>query len=169
MATKALPGRGNSSPIIWRDRIFLTTAYDGGSRRAVLCFRRTDGKRLWEALAPEAPAEKIAPKNTYASSTPATDGERVYAWFGNAGLLAVDLEGRQVWHRGFDQITLYHGSAGSPLIYQDGVILFQDQREGSFIAALDRRSGRILWRTPREERVGWGSPIAIREIGRAHV
>jgi outer membrane protein assembly factor BamB len=164
-----VPGRGNSSPIVWRDRIFLTTAYDGGSRRAVLCFRRTDGKRLWEAVAPQAQAEKIAPKNTYASSTPATDGERVYAWFGNAGLLAVDLEGRQVWHHSFNEITLYHGSAGSPLIYQDSVILFQDQRDGSFIAALDRRSGRILWRTPRQERVGWGSPIAIRAGNRDEV
>jgi outer membrane protein assembly factor BamB len=164
-----VPGRGNSSPIIWRDRIFLTTAYDGGGRRGVLCFRRTDGKRLWEVLAPEAPAEKIAPKNTYASSTPATDGERVYAWFGNAGLLAVDFEGRQVWHHSFGQITLYHGSAGSPLIYQDAVIVFQDQREGSFIAALDRHSGRIFWRTPREEHAGWGSPIAIRAAARDEV
>ncbi|MEX2264234.1 MAG: PQQ-binding-like beta-propeller repeat protein [Bryobacteraceae bacterium] len=156
------PGRGNSSPIVWKDRIFLTAGYDEGARRAIFCFRREDGKLLWEAAAPAAPAEKLYRKNTYASSTPSTDGERVYAYFGNAGLLAVDFEGRQVWHRSFGQITLYHGSAGSPLLYKDSVIVFQDQRQGSFIAALDRRTGKTLWSTQREERIGWSSPIAIR-------
>ncbi|MBI3473901.1 MAG: PQQ-binding-like beta-propeller repeat protein, partial [Candidatus Solibacter usitatus] len=157
-----VPGRGNSSPIVWRDRIFLTTSYDGGSRRTLLCFRRADGKLLWEAAAPAAPAEKVYYKNTHASSTPATDGERVYAYFGNAGLVAFDLEGREVWRRGFGPITLYHGSAGSPLLYKDRVILFQDQRQGSFIAAFDRATGNPVWSTPREVQVGWGSPVAVR-------
>ena len=156
-----VPGRGNSSPIVWRDSIFITTAYEGG-RRSVLCFRRRDGKQLWETSAPEARPEKIYAKNTYASSTPATDGERVYAYFGNAGVVALDMDGREVWRRGFGEITLYHGSAGSPLLYKDRLILFQDQRYGSFITALDRRTGNILWRTPREEQIGWGSPIAVR-------
>ena len=164
-----VPGRGNSSPVVWRDRIFITNAEEGAGRRVLLCFRRSDGKLLWETTAPQAKAEKIYWKNTYASSTPATDGERVYTWFGNAGLLAVDLEGRQVWHHSFGDITLYHGSAGSPLLYQDRVIVFQDQRQGSFIAALDRRTGNVLWRTPREERIGWGSPIAIRAGNRDEI
>jgi outer membrane protein assembly factor BamB len=164
-----VPGRGNSSPIVWRDRIFLTTAQDNGARRAILCFRRNDGKLLWETSAPEAPAEKLYAKNTYASSTPATDGERIYAYFGNAGLLAVDFEGRKVWHRTFGPITLYHGSAGSPLLYKDRVILFQDQREGSFIAAFDRRTGETIWQTPREEKVGWGTPVAIRAGNRDEI
>jgi outer membrane protein assembly factor BamB len=155
-------GRGNSSPIIWGDRIFLTTAYDEGPRRSVLCFRRSDGKLLWESAAPAAAPEKIFQKNSHASSTPATDGERVYAYFGNAGLLAMDFNGRPVWHRGFGDVTLYHGSAGSPLLYRDRVILYQDQHDGSFIAAVDRRTGALLWRTPREEQIGWGSPIALR-------
>jgi len=156
-----VPGRGNSSPIVWRDRIFLTTAYDG-ARRTVLCIDRNTGKVLWEALAPRAPAEPIFEKNTYASSTPATDGERVYAYFGNAGLLAVDFAGRQVWHHSFGPINLYHGSGGSPLLYKDLVILYQDQLRGSFVIALNRRSGDVVWRTEREEQIGWGTPIAIR-------
>jgi outer membrane protein assembly factor BamB len=162
-------GRGNSSPIVWRDRIFLTTSLEAGARRVILCHRRGDGKLLWESAAPEAPAERIYRKNTHASSTPVTDGERVYAYFGNAGVLAVDMEGRRVWHHSFGEITMYHGSAGSPLLYKDRIIVFQDQRAGSFIAALDRRTGKVLWTTPREERVGWSSPIAIRANGRDEI
>lgn len=156
-----VPGRGHSSPIVWRDRIFLTSAYDDSTRRAILCFRRVDGKLLWQAFAPEAPAEKLYFKNSYASSTPSTDGQRIYAYFGNAGLFAVDFEGRAVWRRSLGPITLYHGSGGSPLLYRDRLILYQDQSQNSFIAAFDRRNGQELWRTPRDERAGWGSPIAI--------
>lgn len=156
-----VPGRGNSSPIVWGDRIFLTSATGDGSKRVLLCYRRSDGKLLWELAAPQAPAERIYWKNTYASSTPATDGERVYAYFGNAGLMAADFNGRMVWHRSLGAITLYHGSAGSPLLYKESVILFQDQRENSFVAAFDKRTGKTVWWMGREEKVGWGSPIAI--------
>jgi outer membrane protein assembly factor BamB len=164
-----VPGRGNSSPIVWGDRIFLTSAQPDGGRRSILCFRRADGKLLWQAAAPEAAAEKLYRKNSYASATPATDGERVYAYFGNAGLLAVDFHGRQVWHRDLGPITLYHGSGGSPLLYKDRVILYQDQRTGSYIAAFDSRTGETLWRTPREEKIGWGTPVAIRAGGRDEI
>jgi outer membrane protein assembly factor BamB len=164
-----VPGRGNSSPIVWADRIFLTTAREDGSERAILCYRRSDGKLLWQAAAPAAPAEKLYRKNSYASATPATDGERVYAYFGNGGLLAVDFDGKQVWHRGLGEITLYHGSAGSPLLYKDRVIQFQDQRRGSFIAAFDQRTGKTLWWTPRQEKIGWRSPIAIRAGNRDEI
>lgn len=85
----------------------------------------------------------------------------MYAYFGNAGVLAVDFDGKIAWHRSLGAITLYHGSAGSPLLYRDSIILYQDQKKDSFIVALDRRNGEILWKTPREERIGWGTPIAI--------
>src|SRR5688572_8604327 len=89
-------GRGHSSPIVWGDRLFLTTAYNDG-RVSVLCFRRSDGKMLWEAFgSPDRTREYLHPKNTQASATPATDGVRVYASFGSRGLLAVDFEGRVV-------------------------------------------------------------------------
>ena len=176
-----VPGRGNSSPIVWRDRIFLTTAHDG-ERRTVLCFRRDDGKLLWEAAAPPPDSvEHLQQKNSYATATPATDGERVYALFGNAGLIAVDFNGKQVWRYGFGATSNYHGPGGSPLLYKDRVIFYQDQgqsvdraqspaeRAGAFVAAIEAKTGRQLWKTPRTEGVGWGTPVAIRAGGRDEI
>jgi outer membrane protein assembly factor BamB len=161
-----VPGKGNSSPTIWRDRIFLTTAEDG-PKRQIVCYDRGTGKLLWRATAPDAAAEKLYWKNTYASSTPITDGERVYAYFGNAGVLAVDLNGKFAWHCPLGVITLYHGPGGSPLLYKNRLILYQDQRQDSFIVAIDTATGKIVWKTAREERVGWGTPIAI-DTGSRH-
>lgn len=158
----AVPGRGHSSPIVWRDRIFITTADTAGEKRSILCLKRSDGSMIWEAVAPTAPAERLYHKNSYASGTPSTDGERVYAYFGNAGLVAVDMNGKQVWHQSFGVTSLYHGPGGSPLLYKDRVIVFQDQKNGSFIAAFNKVTGEKLWHTPREQQVGWGSPVAIR-------
>lgn len=158
------PGKGNSSPIIWKDRIFLTAALDGGKRRAILCLSRVDGKLLWQTFAPETNLEKTQGKNGYASGTPATDGERVYAYFGNYGLFCVDFEGKQVWHQSFGDMDAMHGMACSPLLHGDHVIVFQDHRSksGSFVAAFDKRTGKPVWKMPRTEKVGWGSPIAVR-------
>jgi outer membrane protein assembly factor BamB len=98
-----------------------------------------------------------------------TDGQRVYAYFGNAGLLALDFDGKQVWHVSFGTITLYHGPGGSPLLYKDRLILFQDQRlmdrnvptDPGFIVAIDKMTGRQLWRKTRTPQPGWGTPIAV--------
>ena len=165
-----VPGRGHSSPIVWADRIFLTTAAADGSSRSVLCFRRADGKLLWDRVVPEAPAEKLYPKNSYASSSPTTDGKLVYAYFGNAGVVAVGFDGKIVWHTKFGPVSLYHGPGGSPLLYKDRLILFQEQRlmdrnattDPGFMVALDAKTGRELWRQTRTPQPGWGTPIAIR-------
>jgi outer membrane protein assembly factor BamB len=156
-----VPGRGNSSPIVWRDRVIVTTALDG-RRLSILAFRRSDGMRLWEALAPEGRNGSTHPKNGHASATPVTDGERVYVSFGGRGLLAVDLNGAVVWQRDLGAMDAYHGTAGSPLVYRDRIILYQDQLAGSFVAAFEARTGRVIWRTNREANVGWGSPVAVR-------
>jgi outer membrane protein assembly factor BamB len=159
-----MPGKGNSSPIIWGDRIFLTTAYDNGRKRSILAFAKSDGRFLWETFAPDNRPERAHPKNGYASGTPATDGERVYAYLGNHGLLAVDMEGKEVWRRDFGTMDdIFHGSACSPLLYRDRVIVFQDHRSapGSFIAAFHKETGETLWRTERQESLGWSSPVAI--------
>jgi outer membrane protein assembly factor BamB len=158
------PGRGNSSPVIWADRLFLTSAFDGGRRRAILCFARGDGRLLWQADAPTTSNSNGSQgKNGNASETPCTDGERVYTYFGSQGVLAVDFEGKQVWHHDFGVINTLHGPAGSPLLYKDRVIVYQEQRPpaGGFIAALDKKTGTVLWKKPRTEQVGWGSPVAI--------
>src|SRR5688572_3761515 len=159
----ALSGDGNSSPIVWGDRIFITTAYDGGRRLAVLAFRRSDGARLWETFAPQGRTGSGAHyKNGHASATPATDGERVYVSFGTRGLMAVDFSGKVVWQRDLGPMDAYHGTAGSPLLYKNRIILYQDQFAGSFIAAFDTRTGQELWRTRRQASGGWGTPIAVR-------
>ena len=158
-----VPGRGNSSPIIWKDRLFLTSALDAGKRRGVLCFARDGGKLLWQAYAPDSTAEKTQGKNGYASGTPCTDGERVYAYFGNHGLFCVDFDGKQVWHVPLGPFDALHGTACSPLLYKDRIVVYQDTREpnGSFVAAYARKDGKQLWRIPRSGKVGWGSPVAI--------
>jgi hypothetical protein len=165
-----VPGSGNSSPIIWGDQIFLTAAHDGGRRISMLSYRRSDGELLWETDMPR-PAVPESPhgKNGHASSTPSTDGTNVYAYLGNHGLAAVDLEGNLAWHRDLGQILASHGTAGSPLLYQGKVIVYQDMRggteTGSFIAAFDASTGATTWWTDRGENTGWGTPIAVRVDG----
>jgi outer membrane protein assembly factor BamB len=159
-----VPGRGHSSPIVWRDRIFLTTARDG--RGLMLAYNRADGKLLWETANPDTTPEPLHQKNSHASATPTTDGRRVYASFGNKGIMAVDFDGRLVWHRSLGTFNNYHGTAGSPLLYKDRLIVFQDHKGGSqggaFVAALDTATGKTLWQTTRQGTVGWSTPIAIR-------
>jgi len=155
-----VPGAGNSSPVIWGDLVFLTTAYDGGSRLTVLAFKRSDGARLWETAVP-ARGGYAHFKNGHASGTVVVDGERVYASFGSS-LVALDLNGKVVWNQSLGAIGNYHGPAGSPLLYRDRIIVYQDHSNGSFIASFDARSGKPLWRTPRRATVGWGTPVAVR-------
>ncbi|MCL4845462.1 MAG: PQQ-binding-like beta-propeller repeat protein [Acidobacteria bacterium] len=162
----AVPGRGNSSPIVWGDRIFLTTAQDEGRRLSVLAFRRSDGTRLWELVVPQDGVEKVHAKNGHASATPTTDGEIVYASFGSQGLVAVDFDGRLVWHRKIGDLQNYHGSAGSPVLYKDRVFLYQDHKGGAgvtaFVAAFDKKTGQTKWWRERTETVGWGTPVVVR-------
>jgi outer membrane protein assembly factor BamB len=159
---KPVPGEGNSSPIVWGDRLFVTTAYDGGRRLSLLAFRRSDGAQLWEAFAPEGRVGGSHYKNGHASATPATDGQLIYVSFGTRGLAAFTFEGRLAWHQDLGPIDNYHGPAGSPLLYKGRVILFQDHGRAAFVAAFDGRTGKPIWRTPREAYVGWGTPVVVR-------
>ena len=172
-----VPGRGHSSPIIWENKLFLTTASRDGNSRSILCYDRSNGKLLWETAVPQGPIKRFHAKNSYASSTVSTDGERVYAYFGNAGLLAVDLEGKVVWHADLGEIDLYHGPGGTPLLYEDRLILYQEQRamRGSgpprpgFIVAIDKKTGKQLWRKERSPRPGWGTPVAVQVGDRVEI
>lgn len=161
----AAPGRGNSSPIAWGDRLFLTTAYDGGQKLSIVALRRSDGSRLWETFVPQEGIESVHAKNGHASATAVTDGERVYASFGRHGLIAVDFSGRVVWRRRFGAIANYHGPAGSPVLYKDRIFLYQDHQshagQSAFVAAFDTKTGKTIWETPRTETVGWGTPVVI--------
>ena len=164
-------GRGNSSPIVWDDRIFLTTAYDGGQRPVDprLPPHATES-RSGKRSSPQRGVESGHPKNSHASATPATDGRRVYASFGSNGLLAVDLNGKVAWHRPIGRLANYHGSAGSPVLYKDRLFIYQDHdgsdAGGSFVAAFETETGKPLWQTPRNASVGWGTPVVITAGGR---
>jgi outer membrane protein assembly factor BamB len=166
---KPVPGRGNSSPVIWGDRIFLTTAHEGGRRVSLIAFRRSDGTQLWETFAPDGRTGRAHYKNGHASATPSTDGTLVYASFGSRGLAAFDFNGKLVWHKDLGDVDNYHGAAGSPLLYKNRVILYQDFGGGSFVAAFDTRTGKEMWRTPRRADVGWGTPVAVRVAGRDEI
>ena len=121
-----MPGRGNSSPIVWGDRIFLTTGYGNGERLSMLAYSRADGKKLWETFIPQNGVEYVHYKNGFASATPTTDGQLVYASFGRHGLFAFDFNGKIVWQHKFGIIDNYHGPAGSPVLYKDRIFIFQD-------------------------------------------
>ena len=158
-------GSGNSSPVVWADRIFLTAGRNGGRDLFVLAYQRRDGSLLWETQVAPGPRESVHQKNGPASATPATDGERVYVSLGSRGLAALDLDGNRLWHAEVGRIDNYHGPAGSPLLHDDRLYIYQDQRSGGFVAAYDTATGAEVWRTAREAPVGWGTPVLIRAGG----
>lgn len=159
----AVPGRGHSSPIVWKDTIFLTTATEGGAKLSMLAYRTTDGTLLWNTPVPSTGVEHTYYKNSHASATAVTDGQRVYASFGTHGLAAFDFSGKLVWHQKVGDINNYHGSAGSPVLYKDRLFIFQDHGGaiGSFVAAFSAKTGDVLWKKERSAGVGWGTPIVI--------
>ena len=157
-----LSGRGNSSPIVWGDYIILTTGRDAGRQLFVQAYQRSNGTLRWETeVAPGRP-ERVHSKNGPASATPTTDGKQIFASLGGRGIVSLDFDGNILWHSEIGSINNYHGPAGSPLLYEDLLIIYQDQRGGGFVAAYDTATGNQVWRTARNASVGWGSPIAIR-------
>jgi outer membrane protein assembly factor BamB len=185
---KSIPGLAHSSPIIWGNQLFLSTAVSGQGeatfrpglygdgdasndrsphRWLVVCLDKRSGEVLWERVAHEGvPKDKRHVKATYANSTPATDGKRLVAFFGSEGVFTYDLEGRLLWKKdlgrieagAYDSRSYEWGTASSPILYRDRVIVQCDAQEGSFIAALDAQSGRMVWRTERQELPSWGTP-----------
>jgi outer membrane protein assembly factor BamB len=161
----AVPGVGHSSPIVWKDQIFLTTSREDGAKLSMLSYSRTNGKLLWETAVPtNGSVEHIYAKNSHASATATTDGERVYASFGTHGLAAFDLAGKLVWHKKVGDLNNYHGSAGSPVLYKDRLFLYQDHQGttiGSFVAAFNAKTGETMWWKDRVAKTGWGTPVVI--------
>jgi outer membrane protein assembly factor BamB len=140
-----LPGPGNSSPVVWGDRVFLTQALDKGARRAVLCFDRADGKLLWQKETAYAEKEPTHQTNPYCSATPVTDGERVIASLGSAGLVCYDFAGKELWRKDVGPMTHIWGNASSPVLYGDLVILWVGPGERQTLLAVHRADGKTAW------------------------
>ncbi|HEY5315210.1 MAG TPA: PQQ-binding-like beta-propeller repeat protein [Pirellulales bacterium] len=159
-----LPGSGNSSPIIWQDRLFVTSAGEQGTQRSVHCLRLSDGSLLWSRTLPAHEVEpNVREKNGFASATPVTDGQRVIAFLGSGGLVAYDFAGRQLWHHPLPVFNTTWGTGASPLLYHDLVILVQDQNKAeSLFIALDKNTGAPRWQQKRDKAMGWSTPIIVR-------
>jgi outer membrane protein assembly factor BamB len=167
-----LPDAGNSSPVVWGGRVFLTQALDKGPRRAVLCFDRADGKLLWQRETPYEDREPTHATNPYCSATPATDGERVVASLGSAGMVCYDFAGKELWRK--DVGKLYHiwGNASSPVLYGDLAILWCGPGDRQFLLAVDKASGKTVWehqepggkygKSPAEWVGSWSTPLIAR-------
>jgi outer membrane protein assembly factor BamB len=186
-----IPGLAHSSPVVWGNRIFVTTAVssdpkasfrpglygDGDAstdrsvqRWMIYALDKQSGKVLWERAAYEGtPIDKRHIKSTYANSTPTTDGRIVVAWFGSQGLYAYDVNGKPLWKvdlgrldlGAYDIPTYEWGPASSPIIWKDLVILQCDTQADSFIIAFDANTGRAVWKTNRDEIPSWGTPTVV--------
>lgn len=197
----AIPGRGHSSPIVWGNRVFVTTAVEGdvvpgakavkhtsdgkeflhpdsiGADRKhqfkVIALNRETGKIVWEALAWEGtPYDNRHRKSSYAASTPATDGKMVYAFFGTEGLYAYDFNGKLAWKAQLGNLgTVGMGTGTSPILFNNVVIVQCDEDNGetSFIVALDKKTGKEVWRTPRKVQVSWSTPLLVKTATRSEL
>jgi outer membrane protein assembly factor BamB len=158
-----LKGEGFSSPVNWGDRIFLTAATDQGRARHVLALDASSGKLLWEKSIPCAAPGKSHKMNGFATPSCLTDGERVIAFFGAGGIHCFYLDGKPLWSQSLGEFAGPWGSAASPVFAGNLVIQNCDAQGASFIAALDKKTGKTAWRTPRGEKPmgGWSTPIEI--------
>ena len=184
----SIPGLAHSSPIVWGNRVYVTSAVssdpkatfrpglygDGDASKdrsthkwTIYALDKNTGKVVWERVAFEGePREKRHIKATYANSTPATDGRIVVAWFGSQGVYAYDVKGKFLWKvdlgridlGAYDVPTFEWGSASSPIIWKDLVILQCDTQTDSFIVAFNANTGETVWKTDRDELPSWGTP-----------
>jgi outer membrane protein assembly factor BamB len=199
-----IPGLGNSSPIVWGDQIFLTTAvptgtpaqpvasatpaaspnprggFGGGSgpqtehRFDVLCLDRKTGKILWQRTAKTAaPHEGFhSTYGSFASNSPVTDGKHVYAFFGSRGMYCFDMKGNLVWEKDFGvkmRMRMAFGEGTAPVLSGDRLVLVYDHEGDSFIVALDRTSGKEIWKVNRDEKSNWSTPLVVEYGGRKQV
>jgi outer membrane protein assembly factor BamB len=204
-----IPGRGHSSPVIWGDRLFVTTAVptgrqveappadaagpgrggrggfgrrgggggSGGSQEhsfEVMALDRATGKTLWRQVALTAvPHEGYHQQyGSFASNSPTTDGQRVYAFFGSRGLYVYDLEGRSVWQKDFGlKMRMFNGfgEGVGPVLDAGRLILLFDHEAEGFLTMLDAATGREIWRTPRNDGTNWAAPLVVIHAGRKQI
>jgi outer membrane protein assembly factor BamB len=163
-----LPGVGHSSPVVWGDRLFLQTGGAKGEGRALLCLDANTGKQLWSSAAPGGTARKHD-RNSFASSTPATDGRLVYAvfWDGrDVSLSAYDMQGKPLWKQDLGGYTSQHGPGMSPVVHDGRVFVNDDQDGAAAFLAFDAATGKPLWRAERKAfRACYSTPFVRRKPG----
>ncbi len=151
----ALPEAGNSTPIVWGERVFVTQPV--GERRTLMCFNRADGKLLWQVGVATKEKEPTHATNPYCSASPATDGERVIVSFASDGLFCYDFNGKELWQRTDlgRQIHIW-GNATSPVIHGDLCFLNFGPGETTYLLAVDKKTGRTVWK--KDEDTGYNKP-----------
>lgn len=164
--TVELGGEGQSTPVIWAGRIYLTYAKprNGKVSRYLVCLDQSSGKVLWEKEVSVSEGENLHKMNSWATASCATDGKRVAAFFGRGGLHVFDVEGKHLWSKDLGDFPGPWGTAGSPVFHGDLLIQNGDAEGASFLYAFEKQSGAPVWKTPRNEkpRGGWSTPIFIK-------
>jgi outer membrane protein assembly factor BamB len=171
----ALPGQGKSTPVIWGDVLYLTTAVEAAAKPGSLDFTlialgRADGKVRWQrTLRTEPPHEGIHKDGSYAGGSALTDGERVYAFFGSRGLYALSLDGQPLWQKDLGRMQTRNafGEGSSAAVHDGSLIVTWDHEGGDFVAAFDAKTGREKWRRERDEPTTWATPHVVVHDGRA--
>ncbi|HSH94751.1 MAG TPA: PQQ-binding-like beta-propeller repeat protein, partial [Roseimicrobium sp.] len=141
-----LPDRGNSTPVVWGDRIFLTQAVEKEHRRTLMCLDRKDGRILWQKDVIYSKPETTHQDNPYCAASPVTDGERVIVTHGSAGVYCYDFTGKELWKRDLGPQEHIWGNASSPVLQGDLCILYHGPGKGDFLVAMDKKTGKEVWR-----------------------
>lgn len=194
----AIDGSGTSTPIIWEDKVFVLTAIKTDQKDAsiadpkdqpktnffdikrpnavhefvVICLDRNSGKEVWREVATrKIPHEGAHNDNDFASASPTTDGERLFCWFGSAGLFCYDLNGKKLWDRdlGEAKVGSSLGEGCSPVLYGDKLVIVRDYSRQGSIEVLEAASGKTVWRKERDEDNAWATPLVLEHSGRIQV
>ena len=193
----AIQGKGNASPIVWGDKVFLLTAINTGRvdpklpkpedqpkrvfgikhpntfyKFEVVCLNRNTGKEIWRQTAIEqVPHEGTHNDADFASASPTTDGQRLYCWFGSAGMYCYDLDGKKLWERQLGQayVGASLGECCSPVVHDGRVVIVRDQARQSTIEVLEAKTGDTIWKKERNEPNAWATPLVIEHSGRTQV
>ena len=161
-----LPGVGQSSPIVWNDRIFLTSALENGKVRIVMARNRKTGEPLWQHMAWTGEPEPIHAMNSWASATCVTDGEVVIAFFGKGGIHGYSVDGKHLWSKDLGPFEGPWGTSACPVLVGDVVVQNCDADVGAYLIALDKKTGNEVWKTKRRDHRGWSTPVMVEANGK---